>query len=187
MGALAYLHEHGLDAETLMGDQIEVWPEESITPAMECWIIEHKAQLVTEMRRSGHTPDAVLLEIAQTLQADVHRLRALLSDDDMQDIAEGHYSWSYLLAYFRLMRSDGKSLADDELLPAASATENLASNLERMESWKPAHDAMINHLLACLDCHAPLSRYCTSGANLRSDYLQNFREAEDNGERKSHD
>lgn len=53
MTALAYLHENGLDAEPLMGDQIAVWPEGSITPAMERWIIEHKSQLVAELRRDG--------------------------------------------------------------------------------------------------------------------------------------
>lgn len=52
MGAIDYLNAHGLNAEPLMDDQIAVWPEESITPAMECWIIEHKVQLATELRRS---------------------------------------------------------------------------------------------------------------------------------------
>ncbi len=55
MTALAYLHENGLEAEPLRGDQVAVWPEQSITPAMELWIIEHKAQLVTELCRSGQS------------------------------------------------------------------------------------------------------------------------------------
>lgn len=63
--------------------------------------------------KQAQNPDALLVHLAKTLQADVHRLRALLSDDDMQDIAEGHHTRSYLLAYFRLMRSDGISLSDD--------------------------------------------------------------------------
>lgn len=58
-------------------------------------------------------PDAVLQELAQTLQANPARLRALVSSDDMEDIANGEHSRAYLLAYFRLMRSDGKQLADD--------------------------------------------------------------------------
>ena len=66
---------------------------------------------------NSHNPDALLLELARTLQASPDRLRALLSDDDMQDIAEGATSRGHLLAYFRLMRSDGKPLADDEPLP----------------------------------------------------------------------
>lgn len=61
-------------------------------------------------------PDALLITLAKTLQADVHRLRGLLSDDDMEDIATGEHSREYLLAYFRLMRSDGNPLADDEPL-----------------------------------------------------------------------
>jgi hypothetical protein len=56
MTSLAYLHEHGLDAETLMGDQISVWPKEAITPALELWIIEHKAALIAELRRSQSGP-----------------------------------------------------------------------------------------------------------------------------------
>lgn len=115
-------------------------------------------------------PDALLIGLAKTLQADVHRLRALLSDDDMQDIAEGLHSRAYLLSYFRLMRSDGKPLADDTPAPGKTPG-NGPSHVERMKAWKPAHDVMINHLMACPACYAPLSRYCTEGADLRRTYL----------------
>lgn len=53
MNVLAYLHEHGLDAENLMGNRIAVWPEESITPALETWIIQHKSELIAELRRAN--------------------------------------------------------------------------------------------------------------------------------------
>jgi hypothetical protein len=65
-------------------------------------------------------PDVVLLELAHTLQANPDRLRALLSDDDMQAIAEDclGYDRANLLAYFRLMRLDGHPLEDDKPEPA---------------------------------------------------------------------
>ncbi|QSP93798.1 hypothetical protein LPB19_11385 [Marinobacter salinisoli] len=47
MNALAYLHEHGLDAENLMGNRIAVCPEDSITPVIETWIIEQKLESIT--------------------------------------------------------------------------------------------------------------------------------------------
>jgi len=49
------------------------------------------------------------------LKADPGQLRALLSADDIQDIARGHNSRAYMLEYFRLMRTDG-------LLPTVTAT-----------------------------------------------------------------
>jgi len=118
---------------------------------------------------NNQNPDAVLMELAQTLQASPKRLRALLSDDDMQDIAEGQHSRGYLLAYFRLMRSDGHPLADDTPEPTR-APENRPRHIELMKAWKPAHDALINHLMACPTCYAPLSRYCPEGSALRQAY-----------------
>lgn len=115
-------------------------------------------------------PDALLIGLAKTLQADVHRLRALLSDDDMQDIAEGETSRADLLAYFRLMRSDGHLLADDRPEPARSP-ENDLRHVDLMKEWKPAHDALINHLMACPTCYAPLNRYCPEGSGLRQAYV----------------
>lgn len=58
MTALAYLREHGLDAESLMGNRIAVWPEEAITPVLALWIIEHKSELMRELRR---TNDSILI------------------------------------------------------------------------------------------------------------------------------
>jgi len=119
----------------------------------------------------GRNPDAVLLEIAQTLQANPARLRGLLASDDMQDIAEGATHRANLLAYFRLMRSDGHPLTDDTPEPTRQP-ESRPGHVERMREWKPTHDAMINHLMACNDCHAPRARYCTQGADLRQAYLR---------------
>lgn len=124
------------------------------------------ARAVDELQNS----EALLIDLARTLQADVHRLRALLSDDDMQDIAEGQISRGHLLAYFRLMRSDGKPLADDTPVPGKTP-ENGPSHVERMKAWKPAHEPMINHVMACTACYAPRGRYCSKGADLRRQYM----------------
>jgi hypothetical protein len=107
MGAIDYLHQHGLNAENLSGDQIAVWPEISITPEIESWIIQHKQELIAELRQQQN-PDALLADIAVMLQASPGQLRALLSTDDIQDIADGANSRAYMLDYFRLMRADGK-------------------------------------------------------------------------------
>ena len=110
MSALAYLHEHGLQAESLPGDRFAVWPGEAITPALERWIAEHKPEIVSELRKSSapaekknQNPHAILLKMAEQLQASPAILRALLDSDDMQDIAEGVISRAHLLAYFRQM------------------------------------------------------------------------------------
>jgi hypothetical protein len=127
----------------------------------------------TPADNKGQNPDALLLEIAQTLQASPARLRGLLDSDDLQDIDEGATSRAHLLAYFRLMRSDGHPLADDTTEPTR-APESRPGHVERMQEWKPAHDAMINHLMACKACYAPRARYCTEGAELRQAYLESY-------------
>jgi hypothetical protein len=109
------------------------------------------------------------MEIAQTLQASPARLRALLDSDDMRDIAEGATSRAHLLAYFRLMRSDGHPLADDTPEPTRQP-QSRPGHVELMQAWKPAHDALINHLMACQLCHAPRNRYCPEGQQLRENY-----------------
>ena len=43
---------NGLDAENLIGDQIAIWPEEAISPDLEAWIVQHKAELIAELRES---------------------------------------------------------------------------------------------------------------------------------------
>ena len=123
MGAIDYLHLHGLDAENLTDDQIAVWPEISITPEIENWIIQHKQELIAELRqerrlppsneRSRQDPDALLMDIAVMLRANPDHLYALLCEDDIQDIADGANSRAYLLDYFRLMRADGKLPVDN--------------------------------------------------------------------------
>ncbi len=127
----------------------------------------------TERTPEPVNPDALLTEIARPLQASPARLRVLLSDDDMQDIAEGATSRAHLLTYFRLMRSDGHPLADDTPKPTRTP-QSQPGHIELMQAWKPAHDALINHLMACSACYAPRARYCTEGADLRRAYLQAY-------------
>jgi len=115
-------------------------------------------------------PDALLLDIAAMLQASTGQLRALLSTDDIQDIADGENSRSYMLEYFRLMRADGKLPICTEPPPAKS-TEPPQSYLESAQAWKPEHEAMMNHVTGCTACRAPQGRYCNEGAELRRVYL----------------
>jgi hypothetical protein len=58
--------------------------------------------------RLAQNPDDLLAGIAAMLQAEPSQLRALLSADDLHDIAHGHNSRAYMLDYFRQMRTDGK-------------------------------------------------------------------------------
>jgi hypothetical protein len=110
-------------------------------------------------------PDALLMDIAVMLRANPDQLRALLSTDDIQDIADGANSRAYLLDYFRLMRTD-ENLPVCTEPPPAKATEPPQSHLESARAWKPAHEAMINHVMACTACRAPQRRYCDEGAKL---------------------
>jgi hypothetical protein len=114
-------------------------------------------------------PDALLLDIAAMLQVNPDQLRALLSIDDIQDIADGANSRAYMLDYFRLMRADGK-LPVSTAQPPAKAIESPQGCIESAKAWKPAHEAMMNHVTDCTACRAPQSRYCNEGANLRRAY-----------------
>lgn len=114
--------------------------------------------------------EALLSEIAQTLKTSPNMLRSLLSDDDMGDIAEGVIKRSHLIAYFRLMRSDGISLTEHEpLTQRTSGTRD--GHVQSMQAWKSAHEDLLNHIMACSDCYAPLKRYCERGASLRGAYI----------------
>jgi len=115
----------------------------------------------TEQKRQD--PDALLMDIAVMLRASPDQLRALLSTDDIQDIADGANSRSYMLDYFRQMRADGKLPVYTEP-PPAKATEPPQSHMESARAWKPAHEAMISHVMACTAFRAPQGRYCNEGA-----------------------
>jgi hypothetical protein len=114
-------------------------------------------------------PDALLLDIAAMLQANPDHLYALLCEDDIQDIADGANSRAYMLDYFRLMRTDGK-LPVSTAQPPAKATESPQGYIESAKAWKPAHEAMMNHVTDCTACRAPQGRYCNEGADLRRAY-----------------
>jgi hypothetical protein len=109
------------------------------------------------------------MDIAAMLQANPDQLHALLSTDDIQDIADGANSRAYMLDYFRLMRADGK-LPVYTGPPPAMATEPPQSHMESARVWKPAHEAMINHVMACTACRAQQGQYCEQGAKLRRLY-----------------
>lgn len=36
--------------------------------------------------------------------------------------------------------------------------------------WRHTRDQYLNHLMVCRACHAPTSRYCPAGTELRADY-----------------
>ena len=169
MGAIAYLAGHGLSAESLSDDQIAVWPETSITPEIESWIIQHKPKLIAELRQKQN-PDAMLAEIAALLQADPDQLRALLSADDLDDIAQGRNSLDFMLTYFRLMRTNGQLPITAPPAPKRPAPKSAPTAADRAKAWKPAHNAMINHIMACNACYAPRQRYCEQGADLHKAY-----------------
>jgi hypothetical protein len=129
----------------------------------------------TEQKRQD--PDALLMDIAVMLRANPDHLYALLCEDDIQDIADGANSRAYLLDYFRLMRADGKLPVCTEP-PPAKATEPPQGYIESARAWKPAHEAMMNHVVACAACRAPQGRYCEQGADLRRAYLSRLAEIE---------
>ena len=103
------------------------------------------------------------------LQANPDHLYALLCEDDIQDIADGANSRAYMLDYFRLMRTDGK-LPVSTAQPPAKAPESPQGYIESSKAWKPAHEAMMNHVTDCTACRAPQGRYCNEGADLRRAY-----------------
>jgi hypothetical protein len=121
--------------------------------------------------KKQRNPYALLMDIAAMLHASPAHLYALLCADDIQDIADGANSRAYMLDYFRLMRADGK-LPVCTAPPPAKATEPPQSYLESAQAWKPAHEAMMNHVTDCTACRAPQGRYCNEGADLRRVYRE---------------
>lgn len=135
----------------------------------------------TPTGKNTQNPDAILRDIAETLGADDHMLRALLDSDDMQAIAEGTESRAHLLAYFRQMAKDGKPLADpqwhlDQLVRQGKKKSRQQAHDKREweQAWRAAHESFMDHLTGCPDCYAPRGHYCTTGANLRRAYLQTY-------------
>ena len=122
----------------------------------------------TEQKQQN--PDALLMDVAVMLRANPDQLRALLSTDDLQDIADGANSRAYMLDYFRLMRTDEK-LPVSTAQPPAKAPESPQGYIESSKAWKPAHEAMMNHVTDCTACRASQGRYCNEGADLRRVYL----------------
>jgi hypothetical protein len=82
----------------------------------------------TEGQSQKQNPDAMLAEIAVMLQADPDQLRTLMSADDIQDIADGENSRTYMLDYFRLMRADEKLPVCTD--PPAKANKPPPSHME---------------------------------------------------------
>tara|TARA_R110002094_G_scaffold112759_1_gene109268 strand:- start:226 stop:906 length:681 start_codon:yes stop_codon:yes gene_type:complete len=131
--------------------------------------------------KAHQSPDTVLGEIAAKMQADVHMLQSLLSDDDMQAVAEGDYSLELLVDYFKLMERDGKPLVDpqwhlDRLLKSADTKRRQsAHNVDEWDNaWKAAHELFINHVMGCTACRAPQAHYCTAGQQHRQAYLNAY-------------
>jgi|GEM_PF-2272026 len=130
-------------------------------------------------------PETVLVEIAKTLRADAHMLRALMSDDDMQAIAENcpGYDRKLLTDYFRKMEENGKELVDlqwhlDHLLQTGHENAHKKSQRAREweTAWRAAHEHFMNHLATCSDCYAPRARYCAIGAGFRQTYLEAYQD-----------
>jgi len=140
------------------------------TPCPPCTPEKHRGAEKTPKRAN---PDAVLLKVARQLQVSPASLRAMLTDDDMQDIAEGLNSPTDMLEFFRLAQETGDLLADDTPEPTRQP-ESHPGHVELMQAWKPDHDELINHLMACSACYAPRARYCTEGADIRRAYLQAY-------------
>jgi len=117
--------------------------------------------------RLTQNPDDLLAEIAAMLQADPDQLRALLSADDLDDIAHGRNSRGYMLDYFRQMRTDGKL---PTITAAAPAPQGKPDTTGRAATWKPEHEQYLNHYTECTACYAPKGRYCEQGASLHQTY-----------------
>ncbi len=63
-------------------------------------------------------------------------------------------------------------------IPAAGLTAEVASEPQRIvrtaatatPEWRAARDQYLSHVMTCCACHAPTSRHCPVGAELRATY-----------------
>lgn len=58
--------------------------------------------------------------------------------------------------------------------PAAEATSErqhfIRTAATATPEWRAARDQYLSHVITCCACHAPTSRYCPTGAELRATY-----------------
>jgi hypothetical protein len=78
-----------------------------------------------------------------------------------------------------LIRSNPVWVQERPVTPAPSEPEQEYSRARRAltaamatPEWYRAHDLYVSHLMLCRACHAPTSRYCATGAELRQRYDQ---------------
>jgi hypothetical protein len=67
------------------------------------------------------------------------------------------------------------SAANDSTVPeteqqSITPTRHTLTAATALPEWRQARDQYINHLTDCRTCHAPTSRYCAIGADLRQQY-----------------
>ncbi|SFE55067.1 hypothetical protein SAMN04487869_1103 [Marinobacter sp. DSM 26671] len=122
-------------------------------------------------------PQEVLVEVARIVRGDLDLLRPLFSEDDLEAIAVGIYSVPLLVAYVRQMQLDGHPIVDpfvplNRLLESATMFGFCMGSRgsESTSVWREAHESFLNHTMVCGNCHAPRSRYCAIGAQLRGKY-----------------
>lgn len=111
--------------------------KQSRTPCTPCTPEKHRG---AEKNPKRVNPDAVLLKVARQLKASPASLRAMLTDDDMQDIADGLNSPAVMLEFFRLAQKHGELLADQRqpVTPASAARllEHRPGQTGQMKVWK---------------------------------------------------
>lgn len=146
MAALDYLRRAGLTVEAV-ADKLRVSPSELITPELRSFIVEHKAGLLAELGAGINPPASTRLAL---------RLVESTSPQAAADAPPAAPAPTPIPA------PAAEAVSEPQRFIRSAATASPA--------WLAARDQYISHAMTCRTCHAPTSRHCPVGAELRATY-----------------
>lgn len=173
MAAIDYLYQSGLSV-AVAGGKLRVTPAHLITDTLRQYVRDHRDELLTEAANDlPPETQAWLARVARLLECSPAYLleRGFI---DQRDLAEQYHSdparaavlirsnpdWVGPEAISAPSHVDGKDEPQRGVHTAATASPE----------WIAVRDRYIGHLMTCRGCHAPLGRYCATGAYLCAHY-----------------
>lgn len=146
MAALDYLRRAGLTVEAV-ADKLRVSPFELITPELRSFIVEHKAGLLAELGAGINPPAPARLTLR------------LVESTSPQAVADAPPAAP---APTPTPAPAAEAVSEPQRIVRTAATAT--------PEWRAARDQYLNHVMTCCACHAPTSRHCPVGAELRATY-----------------
>ncbi len=173
MAAIDYLYQSGLSV-AVAGGKLRVSPAHLITDTLRQYVRDHRDELLTEAANDP-PPETLawLARVARLLECSPAYLldRGFI---DQFDLEEQHTSDPARAAV--LIRSNpdwagpGVVTTPDHADSPGEPQRGVHTAATVSPEWIAVRDRYIGHLMTCRSCHAPLGRYCATGAYLCAQY-----------------